>query len=131
MAVSPMRVALIWRDDTGETFSAYLLEQIQERGVPMEIVAVCHPDQDSPVILGFSQNGIMTTTETQALIDLGEDLDLIFDLTGDPNTSHELRMGMLKNSNLHTVVTRRAVAQMMWYFFGERTELPWPGSDIA
>lgn len=131
MATSPIRIAILWKDDFGETFSEHLLEQIQERGVPMEIVAVCHPDKDSPVIMGFAQNGVITTTEIQDLIDIGEDIDLIVDLSGDPNISHELRMGMLKNSNLHTVVTRRAVAQMMWYFFGERSELPWASSDIA
>lgn len=51
MAASPMHIAIVWLDDFGETFSTYLLEQIQEHGVPMEIVAVCHPDQDSPVVL--------------------------------------------------------------------------------
>ncbi len=131
MADSPLRIAILWLDEFGETFSSLLLEQIQEKGVPMEIVAVCHPDLDSPVVMGFAQNGVKTMTKADDLTDLGEEIDMIVDLSGDPNISHQLRMGMLKNNNLHTVVTRRAVAQMMWYFFGERTKLPWPGSDIA
>jgi len=126
-----MRITIVGLGDIGETFSAHLLEQIQQHGVPMEIVAVCHPDQGSPVMLGFSQNGVMTTTEAQDLIEIGEEIDMIIDLTGDPNVNHILRMGMLKKNNLHTVVTRRVVAQAMWYFFGERTELPWPESDVA
>lgn len=57
----------------------------------------------------------MTTTKTQDLVGFGDKIDLILDLTGDADTSHVLRMGMLKNNNLHTVVTRRAdLAPLKW-----------------
>ena len=54
---------------------------------------------------------------------LGAKVDIIFDLTGDPELRKKLRTALQETHNQHTVIAPEVVAHLLWNFFGEG-ELP-------
>jgi predicted dehydrogenase len=52
----------------------------------------------------------------------GESIDIIFDLTGNPEVRQELREKLAAAGNRHTVVAPESIAQFVWLVMGE--ELP-------
>ena len=47
---------------------------------------------------------------------MGEEIDIIFDLTGDKNTRAELRKSMQETNNRHTVIAPEMIAKLLWMF---------------
>jgi hypothetical protein len=120
----PIRIALIGLTDAGEVFAEHLLEKAQEHDVPIEIVAIADAQPDSAVALGFSQNGVPVYTDACEIAKLGEQVDIVFELSGQPKVRQELRLAMLERRNVHTVLASEVMAQLLWYFFGKKGELP-------
>jgi len=118
-----IRIALLGLGEVGEKFAEHFLEIMQEGGKPIEIVAVAHHDLDSPVVLGFQQNKVPVYKNATDVIGLGDKVDIIFDLTGDAKTRQELRQGLQKSNNRHTVIAPEVVAHLLWMFFGEPSSL--------
>lgn len=118
-----IRVALLGLGETGQTFAEHLLEKIQEHGAPVEIVAVADRHLDSPVALGFSQNGVPVFTEALDVVKLGDKVDIIFDLTHDGHLRQQLRLKLLDAKNKHTIIATEVFARLLWCFFGEKTQL--------
>lgn len=114
-----VKVALLGMGDVGETFAEHFLEKIQEDHVKVEIVAVAAHDLESPVALGFSQNKVPVFQNAMDVIQMGAKVDIIFDLTGDPELRKKLRMGLQESHNQHTVIAPEVVAHLLWNFFGE------------
>ena len=114
-----IRVALLGLGQMGEDFAEHFLEQIQEGKRPIEIVAVAHHDTDSPVALGFAQNGVPVYKDATKVLNMGENVDIIFDLTGDVEIRQNLRKGMMDSGNKHTVIAPEVFANLLWMFFGE------------
>lgn len=114
-----IKVALLGLGSVGENFAEHFLEQIQEGKRPIEIVAVAHPHLDSPVALGFSQNGVPVYEDATEVIKLGENVDIIFDLTGRADVRQSLRKGMMDSGNKHTVIAPEVFANLLWMFFGD------------
>jgi hypothetical protein len=54
---------------------------------------------------------------------MGAKVDIIFDLTGDPELRKKLRVALQESHNQHTVIAPEVVAHLLWNFFGEG-ELP-------
>lgn len=57
----------------------------------------------------------------ESLADLagrGDDVDIIFDLTGSNTARQELREAMVEQENHHTVIAPENVARMMWSLIG-------------
>jgi len=114
-----IRVALLGLGNVGESFAEHFLEQIQEGQRPIEIVAVAHHQTDSPVALGFSQNGVPVYKDASEVINMGENVDIIFDLTGNAEVRQSLRKGLMDSGNRHTVIAPEVFAKLLWMFFGE------------
>ena len=123
-----VKVALLGLGDVGETFAEHFLEKIQEEHVKVEIVAVAHHFLESPVALGFIQNGVPVFENALDVVSMGAKVDIIFDLTGDPELRKKLRVALQESHNQHTVIAPEVVAHLLWNFFGEG-ELP--HSDIT
>lgn len=121
-----VRVALLGLGDVGEVFAEHFLEKIQEDHVNVEIVAVAHRNLESPVALGFSQSGVPVFKDALEVVSLGARVDIIFDLTGDPDLRAQLRSSLQAANNRHTVIAPEVVAHLLWNFFGEG-ELPSSG----
>ncbi len=77
----------------------------------MQIVAVADHNTDSPVALGFSQNGVPVYKDALDVAKLGEQVDIIFDLTNNSRLRQELRLKLLETKNRHTLIATEVVAQ--------------------
>ncbi len=118
-----IRVALLGLGEVGQDFAENFLEKIQEGGRPIEIVAVAHRHLDSPVALGFSQSGVPVFENALDVSSLGDQVDIIFDLTGDRGTRAALRQALQDSGNRHTVIAPEVVARLLWLFFDENADL--------
>jgi len=112
-----IKIALLGLGDVGQEFAENFLEIIQEGGKDVEIVAVAHHDKDSAVALGFQQNGVKFFENAVDVVQLGEEVDIIFDLTGNDETRQALRKGMMDSDNRHTVIAPEMMARLLWMFF--------------
>lgn len=119
-----VKVALLGLGGVGEIFAEHFLEKIQEEHVNVEIVAVAHRDLDSPVAMGFSHSNVPVFKEALEVVDLGDKVDIIFDLTGNAELRQKLRTRMQETGNRHTVIAPEILAHLLWNFFGEKTALP-------
>lgn len=115
----PVRVALLGLGEVGERFAAHFLEKIQQERAKVEIVAVAHRDPDSPVVMGFRHSRVPVFEDAVEVVSLGPRIDVIFDLTGDPDVRRRLREALQTSHNRHTVIAPEVVAQLLWNFFGE------------
>ena len=118
-----IKVALLGLGRIGEGFAEHFLEVIQEAKRPIEIVAVAHHHLDSPVALGFSQNGVPVYEDALEVLKLGEGVDIIFDLTGNSELRQALRKGLQDSGNRHTVIAPEVVANLLWMFFDDSAEV--------
>lgn len=118
-----IRIALLGLGNVGQDFAEHFLEIIQEGKKPVEIVAVAHHHLDSPVALGFQQSGVRVFENALDVVQLGESVDIIFDLTGDTGTRFALRQALMTSNNRHTVIAPEVVARLMWMFFDEPGDL--------
>ncbi len=114
-----IKIALLGLGNVGQDFAEAFLEMIQEDGRPIEIAAVAHHDRNSPVALGFQQNKVPFFENATGVIDMGESIDIIFDLTGNPETRTELRKGLQASNNKHTVIAPEMIAKLLWMFFDD------------
>jgi homoserine dehydrogenase len=119
-----IKVALIGLGEVGEAFAEHFLEKIQEGGMPIEIVAVADKQVDSPVAMGFSQNGIPVFRDGREIVKMGDKVDIIFDLSGNSATSQDLRLKLMESKNRHTVIAPEVLARLLWFFFDEGRDLP-------
>ncbi len=120
----PVRVALLGLGEVGERFAEHFLEKIQEDRARVEIVAVAHRNPDSPVAMGFRHSRVPVFEDALEVVSLGPRVDVIFDLTGDPDVRRNLREALQASHNRHTVIAPEVVAHLLWNFFGEG-ELPY------
>lgn len=123
-----IRVALLGLGEVGQTFAEHFLEKIQEHGAPVEIVAVADRDTESPFVLGFTQNGVPAFKNPLDVVQLGDKVDIIFDLTHDPRLRQELRLKLLEAKNKHTVIATEVFARLLWCFFDEKKQLASDGT---
>ncbi|MDH5631670.1 MAG: hypothetical protein OEZ10_01600 [Gammaproteobacteria bacterium] len=126
-----INVAIIGLGEAGEIFALHLLEKIQIDQRPVKIVAAVHNNLSSPVALGFQQNGVPVFSDIKQLADLGQGVDIIFNMTGDGVLAQKLRLELLERKNRHTVIASDLVAHLLWSFFDEDTELPEINDEAA
>lgn len=112
-----IKVALVGLGEVGELFAERLLEQTQLKHAPVEIVAVADRHLDSPVALGFAQNNIPVFEDALDVVDLGEKVDIIFNLTENPSVDVSMNLRLMKNKNRHTVIVPTVVAKLLQGFF--------------
>lgn len=115
----PVRVALLGLGEVGERFAEHFLEKIQEDHARVEIVAVAHRDPDSPVAMGFRHSEVPVFQDAMEVVSLGPRVDVIFDLTGDPDIRRRLHEALQTTHNRHTVIAPEVIAHLLWNFFAE------------
>ena len=98
-----VNVALLGLGSVGETFAENFLEKIQEEHVNVEIVAVANKDLNTPVAMGFAHSKVPVFVNALDVVELGDKVDIIFDLTGDPETRKLIRTRLQETNNKHTV----------------------------
>lgn len=123
-----IRIALLGLGDIGQAFAEQFLAKIQEHGAPVEIVAVADHHPDSPVALGFSQSGVPVFRDALDVTTLGDQIDIIFDLTGNSRLRQELRLKLIETRNQHTVIATEILARLLWHFFEQPMQLKATGT---
>lgn len=118
-----IKVALLGLGEVGQEFAENFLEIIQEGKKDVEIVAVAHHDKESAVALGFQQSGVKFFENAVDVVNMGEAVDIIFDLTGNSDTRQALRKGMMDSDNRHTVIAPEMMARLLWMFFDENGDM--------
>lgn len=119
-----IRVAIVGLGETGEVFAEHLLEKIQIDHRPVQIVTVADPDLGTPVALGFQQSGVPVYDNFLGIMKHHAEIDIIFNLSGDPAISQRLRLELLHVKNQRTMIASEEMAQLLWCFFDEGQELP-------
>lgn len=112
-----IKVAILGLGNIGQEFAEHLLARIQEGRMPIEIVGVAHRHLDTPVALGFRQSGVPVFEDALEITSLGENVDVIFDLTGNSETRQALREQLQQSGNRHSVIAPETIARLLWCFF--------------
>ena len=118
-----INIALLGLGNVGQEFAENFLEIIQEGGKPVNIIAVAHRELNSPVVLGFQQSGVRIFENAVDVVSMGEEIDIIFDLTGDTETRVALRQALKESNNRHTVIAPEMMAKLLSMFFGDNVVL--------
>jgi hypothetical protein len=74
--------------------------------------------------MGFAHSKVPVFKNAMDVISLGNKVDIIFDLTGDPELRKKLRASLQETKNTHTVIAPEVMAHLLWNFFGEKSEMP-------
>lgn len=114
-----IKIALLGLGEVGQDFAEAFLEMIQEAGKPIQIAAIAHRHLDSAVALGFQQSGVPAFENAQGIVDMGDNIDIIFDLTGDADTRTNLRKALQASNNKHTIIAPEMIAKLLWMFFDD------------
>ncbi|MFO8156294.1 MAG: hypothetical protein R6U87_09890 [Thiohalospira sp.] len=119
-----IRVAILGLGRVGELFAEHFLEQVQEGGKPVRIVAVADRNTESPVAMGFVHSGTPVYADAMEVCALADGIDIILDLTGNVELRQKLRDSLQEAGNRNTVIAPESFARMLWCFFDEPAELP-------
>ena len=84
-------VALVGLGRIGQQFAVSLASHIDEGDKPIKIVAVAEQDPESEVARRFAAEGVTVFTDASEIAALGDEVDIIFDLTGVPAVRQALR----------------------------------------
>lgn len=107
----------------GRVGSVFLTKLLEIEGKSISIVAVAEKDSDSPMLKLAMERGIKVCDYHQ-IVNMEEEVDIIFDMTGDSKSRRSLRMQMLTSGNVHTVIAPEILAFMIWDLVGEEGALP-------
>jgi predicted dehydrogenase len=121
-----INVALVGLGRIGQQFAASLASHIKEDGKPVRIVAVAEQDPDSEAAKRFAADGLTVFTDAADIAALGDQVDIIFDLTGVPAVRQALRESLQNTDNRHTVIVPEVFARLLWSFLEDDVELTAP-----
>lgn len=79
----------------------------------VDIVGIADLKTDTPGILLAKEHGIHTTTNMSDILELGESLDILIDVTGVHIVREQLRRYMVESENHHTVIMHERIAALM------------------
>jgi len=108
MANDKLRVAIVGGGRTG----APLIEDFLKRPF-IEVVGVADKDADSPGAALARKEGIWYTTEPDVLAAKGYEIDLLFELSGDPSVKPVLKDAFQAQDNRSTIIVQDVVARLI------------------
>jgi len=113
-------IVILGLSEVGTTFLKHM-QELKSRGV--NILGVYHqPDEASAAELASSE-GIKSMSLAE-LVDLGEKVDMVFDLTGNRTVRSELRKILFSSNNQHTVIAPECIVQLMYNMMGGELSIP-------
>ncbi len=116
-----VRVAIVGLGRVGSVF----LERLSEKeGSGLNIVACAEKRADAQGVEIAKNKGIPVYTDTKEIVAMGEDVDVIFDLTGNAEARKNLRGELARSGNQHTVIAPEVIAYLLWDLMGETEALP-------
>lgn len=79
----------------------------------IKILCVCDLNSDAEGMLIAREKNIFTTTNIEDVVNLGEELDLVINVTGDPTLRKRLVNYYLRTANAHTIIVHEKIARLM------------------
>ncbi len=113
----------------GNMGSAFLEELLGQPNEGVEIVAVVEKN-NTPGLALAKARGIKNLSINE-LIAMGDDLNILFDLTGVATVRQELRDKLHAAGNHHTIVATENIARMIWALIASGAELPIPHANAG
>lgn len=112
--MTTQNIAIIGSGSTGQVFLEKMIE-LKEKGV--NVVGVYN--REGLELNSIAEEKGINRLSIQELVDLGDHLDVIFDLSGKREIRAELRKTLFSSNNQHTVIAPESVAQVMWSMMNE------------
>jgi len=113
----------------GKMGSAFLEELLGQPNEGVEIVAVVEKKNTQGLTLAKARG--IKSLSIDELIEVGDDLDILFDLTGVAAVRQEIRDKLRASENRHTIVATENIARMVWMLISSGTELPSPSANAG
>lgn len=105
----------------GRIGSAFVNEMLGKTGHGINLACVSEVF-DTPGKARASQAGIKIV-HLDEVVELGRQIDIIFDLTGNQDVRNELRGKLVASKNNHTIIASETIARLIWALIAEH-ELP-------
>ncbi|MCU7809644.1 MAG: oxidoreductase [Candidatus Thiodiazotropha sp. (ex Notomyrtea botanica)] len=103
-----IRIILIGAGETGTP----LLHQLLAASF-VEVVGVADLNDQMPGIQLAREHGVKTTNNFMSLVQLGDAVDIIIDVTGVAKVREELRRYMQESGNHHTIIMHELIAVLL------------------
>lgn len=103
-----IRIGVIGAGETGTP----LLTQLLDASF-VEVVGVADLNEDMPGMRVARARGIKTTKDFMDIARLGNDLDILIDVTGVPAVREKLRTFFHDSGNHHTIIMHEMIAILM------------------
>ncbi|MCK4739297.1 MAG: hypothetical protein KAT46_05050 [Deltaproteobacteria bacterium] len=116
-----LKVAIAGLGQVGTTFLRKFADKI---GTGVEIVAVAEINKDAPGIELAKDKGINVVNDPKELVAMGEEIDIIFDLTGNEDAKKAMRSDLARSGNQYTALVPEVVAYLLWNLMDGSTVLP-------
>jgi predicted homoserine dehydrogenase-like protein len=102
------RIAVVGAGDTGTP----LLKQLLTAPF-VTVLGVADLDLSMPGIALAKEHGVKVTNNFMELAALGNEVDIIIDVTGAPKVREALRKHMVDSGNTHTLIMHESIALLM------------------
>lgn len=106
----------------GKMGSAFLKELLGQPNEGVEIVAVVEKNNTAGLALAKARG--IENLSIDELIAIGDDLDILFDLTGMAEVRQELREKLRTSGNHHTIIATENIARMVWTLISSGADMP-------
>lgn len=103
-----IRIGVIGAGETGTP----LLQQLLDASF-VEVVGVADLNQEMPGIKLAREHGIMTTADFMEIARLGNNVDILIDVTGVAKVREQLRDYFQQSDNRHTIIMHELIAVLM------------------
>lgn len=102
------RIAVVGAGETGTP----LLKQLLTSSF-VTVLGVADLDLSMPGIALAKEHGVKVTNNFMELAALGNEVDIIIDVTGAPKVREALRKHMVDSGNTHTLIMHESIALLM------------------
>ncbi len=103
-----IRIVLIGAGETGTP----LLRQLLAASF-VKVVGVADLSDQMPGIQLAKEHGVTTTNDFMSLVRLGDEVDIVIDVTGVAKVRDELRRYMQESGNRHTIIMHELIAVLL------------------
>jgi predicted homoserine dehydrogenase-like protein len=108
LIMQKIRIGIIGAGETGTP----LLKQLLDASF-VEVVGIADLNEAMPGIQLARQRGIKTTNDFMEIARLGNNLDILIDVTGVPAVREKLRSFFQESGNHHTIIMHEMIAVLM------------------
>lgn len=116
-----IKIAIVGLGNIGTRFISRIGE-FKSSGI--NIVAAAESNPDVPGIQEARRKGIRVYDDASDIMALGDQVDIIFDLTGVKHVERSMRLNQAKQRNHHTIIVPTMMAQFIWKLIS-KDDLGW------